>query len=189
MNERDMRRLTLEMGIAESNLRHVRRALDLLRQALADYSTQSRPNDPNFLRALEALARAQWRNGEEPAAESGWRHVLAVAGERPLAPVALSCEGLARLAQQQHDPSTALSLVERGVALLVRGGGASDVRLMPQLEVTEARILVAAGRAGEALPRAEHAVQILRRANAPDSVTRMEAETTLREVRAAVGPR
>jgi serine/threonine-protein kinase len=188
MNERDMRRLTLETGIAESNLGHPRRALDLLRQALADYSAKSRPNDPNFLRALEALARAEWRSGDVRAAESGWRQVLAVAGERPLAPVALSCEGLARLAQEQHDPSTALDRVERGVALLVRGGGASDVRLMPQLEVTEARILVAAGRAGDALPRAEHAVQVLRRANAPGGAMRMEAEATLREVRAAVAP-
>ncbi len=183
----DQRQIRLEMAVAHSALGHGAQAQALLEGVLAEYRNEAGPADRLRLRTEEALARARWRRGDAAGAEQLWQQVLVDANGKSLSPVAQACEGMARVALLRHNASGALAWVHRGQAVLAHPGGAPDIRFGPELAVTEARALLAAGQRTEALKTAQAAVEALRHYDAPGSDAVADAEATLAMARGTAG--
>jgi serine/threonine-protein kinase len=185
--EYDLRQLRAETGAAADAAGRRSSALRLLQGALDEYDAKAPPADPGRLRARESLARALWHQGAAVAAGREWRRVIDDAAGRPLAPVVLACEGLARAALRAGDAEAAQAWTTRAEDALAHVSGPQDARLGPRVALVAADVLLARGQPREASARARQAVVALRRFDAATSAELAEALAT--EARAAAAQR
>lgn len=143
----------------------------LLRQSLDAYLAEDSDQNQPVMAIRESWGRWLLDDGQPDAATKQFENIVASAGERPLAHLALAHAGLARVGVAQGDPAGATAHSERALDLWSRVTGFRDVRMQPYLQRVRADVLAASGDLAGAQALEDAAAVASQAYDAPGSAT------------------
>lgn len=161
------------LGEAHARAGHQAVAGRMLEASLADYLAHQDPDGQPVMAARESYGRWLLDVGRADDARTQFSAVLASAGERPFAHVALAQAGVARLALARGDAAAATRDIDAALATWKRVEGFRDVRMGPYLMRVHADVLAARGEVAQAQRIEDAAALASARFDAPESSTRV----------------
>jgi serine/threonine-protein kinase len=139
----------------------------MLKQCRDNWVRYGLPGQVSSLSAQERWGRFLLEHGDMDGAEAELRAVIAQSRDAALAPAALAQADLARIELARGNPAAADGLSAQAAALLDAMTMEYDVRARIPVWMTRARVLLAAGQAGAAVPWAAKAAAAAETYDAP----------------------
>jgi len=188
--ESDLREVRRKLGDAYDRAGRTDEARTMLRSSRDEFLEKEALDSPWALRIRERWARfvldhAQSGGADLTAAETEFRSVLDLAGERPLPESALAHAGLARIAGMRGNTADALQESRLALVALERVQGLYDLRLQPQVWLVHGNVLRESGDSAGAREWSGKALHAIRQYDDASSPAIASAEAAVRDAMAA----